>query len=34
MMLSYTYTATPPSLDIRKEGKRLSVKHLPLEGKA
>ena len=27
MMLSYTYTTTPPPLDIRKGGKRLSVKH-------
>ena len=30
--MSYTYTATPPPLDIRKGGKRLSVKHHPLEG--
>ena len=27
IMLSDTYTATPPPLDIRKGGKRLSVKH-------
>ena len=32
-MLSYAYVATPPPLDIRKGGKRLSVKHHPLEGK-
>ena len=32
-MLSYAYAATPPRLDIRKSGKRLSVKHHPLEEK-
>ncbi|CAM9570228.1 unnamed protein product [Ascophyllum nodosum] len=34
MMLSLVYTATPPPLDIRKGGKRLSVKHQkPYEGR-
>ena len=31
MMVSYTYATIPPQLDIRKGGKRLSVKHHPLE---
>ena len=33
MMLSYTYAATPPPLDIRNGGKRLSAKHHPVEEK-
>ena len=32
-MLSPVYTATPPQLDIRKGGKRLSVKHQSSGGK-
>ena len=32
-MLSPVYAATPPPLDIRKDGKRLSVKHQSSGGK-